>query len=61
MCTNPKIPMKCLTMFNKIIIIKNKLVAIEIQITCGPYKQEKRLIPYIALQPSDTVLPFTFK
>ena len=34
---------------------------IEVQISCGPYKHEKHLIPRIALQPSDTVLPFSFK
>ena len=33
----------------------------EVQITCGPYKHEKHSVQRIALQPSDTVLPFTFK
>ena len=33
----------------------------EVQITCGPYKHEKHSVPRIALQPSDTVLPFSFK
>ena len=33
----------------------------EVQMTCGPYKHEEHVIPRIALQPSDTVLPFTFK
>ena len=43
------------------VVTKTMPNIMEAQITCGPYKHEKDLIPRIALQPSDTVLPFTFK
>ena len=43
------------------VVTKTMPNIMEAQITCEPYKHEKDLIPCIALQPSDTVLPFTFK
>ena len=43
------------------VVTKTMPNIIEVQITCGPYRHEKHLIPLIAFQRSDTVLPFTFK
>ena len=42
------------------VVTKTTSNIIEVQITCGLYKHEEHVISRIALQPSDTVLPFTF-